>query len=187
MSAAAPAMTYANNTVAFADLLASNADRQQRMDQARQEQQETRTIKYADGNKGNHGTKGKIDGGKGNHGKKGEGKPGVSPCAAEWLRRLRSWRPAGAVSQQSSESARSMLSLTAEPCLTKLDAVAGSDISLVRFSALMLAIAQKSHVVLVGSSSTGFAFLCWSSRPSTLVISAAVLGSSRPGSSRPFT
>ena len=44
-----------------------------------------------------------------------------------------------------------MLSLTAEPCLTKLDAVAGSDISLVRFSALMLAIAQKSHVVLVGS------------------------------------
>ena len=77
MSAAAPAMTYANNTVAFADLLASNADRQQRMDQARQEQQETRTIKYADGNKGNHGTKGKIDGGKGNHGKQGEGKPGV--------------------------------------------------------------------------------------------------------------
>ena len=44
-----------------------------------------------------------------------------------------------------------MLSLTAEPCLTKLDAVAGSAISLAGFSALMLAIAQKSHVVLFGS------------------------------------
>ena len=38
-----------------------------------------------------------------------------------------------------------MLSLTAEPCLTKLDAVAGSAISLAGFSALMLGFTKISR------------------------------------------